>query len=268
MQTSKFREIIWDYYKEQGRHDLPWRRTRSPYKILVSEVMLQQTQVERVIPYYKKWLQQFPTVQSLAQAPLSHVLIAWQGLGYNRRAKALWETAKIVTKESDGKFPRGRTELEALPGIGRYTAGAVLSFAHNSSEVLLETNIRTAITHHFFKDTDVVSDTELMEVLTKILDHTNPREWNWALMDYGAHLKRSGIKINSKSKTYTKQSVFKGSDREVRGGILRALAEGKKSHLALTNLYEPDRTEQTKIQITKLLKEGMIRKTGKTFELP
>lgn len=268
MQTSKCREIVWDFYKEQGRHDLPWRRTRSPYKILVSEIMLQQTQVERVLPYYKKWLQQFPTVQSLAQVPLSHVLIAWQGLGYNRRAKALWESARIVTNEYGGRFPRGRTELEALPGIGHYTAGAVLSFAHNSPEVLLETNIRTAITHHFFKNIDVVSDTELMEVLTKVLDQTNPREWNWALMDYGAHLKRSGIKINSKSKTYTKQSVFKGSDREIRGAILRALVGGKKSRTALLKLYGTDREKQTEIQIIKLLQENLIVKKGRNFDLP
>ena len=268
MQKRKFRELIWKYYKENGRHDLPWRKTQDPYKILVSEIMLQQTQVERVLSYYKKWLKQFPTLETLAEASLGDVLIAWQGLGYNRRAKALWETSKIVTNEQGGKFPKTRAELERLPGIGSYTAGAVLCFAHNEPEVLIETNIRTVVTHHFYSNAEFVSDAEIVKKLTQVLDDTTPREWNWALMDYGAQLKRMGIKVNSKSTTYTKQSQFKGSTREVRGAILRALSQSAVPISTVYKLFENSRKGQVMEQLATLEKEKLIEKKGIKYSLP
>lgn len=146
---TEFKCIVWDHYRKHGRHNLPWRKTKNPYRILVSEIMLQQTQVERVTPYYKTFLKQFLTVRSLSRAPLSSVLRAWQGLGYNRRAKMLHEAAKEIAKR--GSFPKKVTELERLPGIGPYTARAICAFAYNQNVVFVETNIRTALIHHFFR---------------------------------------------------------------------------------------------------------------------
>jgi A/G-specific adenine glycosylase len=263
-----FRRIVWKYYVGNKRDDLPWRKTRDPYKILVSEVMLQQTQVERVRPYYKEFLKKFPTVKALAAAPLGDVLIAWQGLGYNRRAKMLHEAAKEVVKIYKGKFPSSATQLEELRGVGPYTARAVAAFAYNEDVVLIETNVRTAVTHHFFNDKQRVDDKEIITILEKAFPRGKSREWYAALMDYGSHLKRSGVRLNSKSKTYTKQSTFKGSAREARGAILKALAAGERSTAQLTKLLGPERRDQVKDQIKNLLNENIIEKRGRLFSLP
>jgi len=267
MTPQKFRSLVWKYWKKHGRHDLPWRKTTDPYKILVSEVMLQQTQVERVLPYYKHFLKQFPTVKKLAEAPLSEVLIQWQGLGYNRRAKMLHETAKAVVREHNGKFPKTALELEKLPGIGPYTAGAVAAFAYNQDGIFIETNIRTVITHHFFSDTEAVPDSDVREALEKVTPKDQAREWYAALMDYGAYLKRSGVRINAKAKGYTKQSAFKGSGREVRGAIVRALSGASQSKGSLTKLFDKERTSQMEQQIVALVKEGIIVKKGANYTL-
>ncbi|HUQ29994.1 MAG TPA: A/G-specific adenine glycosylase [Candidatus Paceibacterota bacterium] len=268
MSYTSFRKTVWAHYKKNGRHDLPWRKTRDPYRILVSEVMLQQTQVERVIPYYKNFLEKFPTPKALATASLAEVLKAWQGLGYNRRAKMLWQAAKEVTKKYRGIFPKTAGELEELPGIGPYTARAVATFAHNDNSIFIETNIRTVITHHFFSRRRRVADTELVEVLTRLLPKGKAREWYAALMDYGSYLKRSGVKLNAKSKHYTKQKQFKGSDREARGAILRELAKGNQTQKRLTGLLGDARVNQIKFQLTKLRAEGLIERRGKIFTLP
>lgn len=223
------------HWKEEGRHDLPWRKTKDPYKILVSEVMLQQTQVERVVPYYKKFLVKFPTPQKLAAAELSSVLKLWSGLGYNRRGKFLHDTARVLVKDHGGKFPHEYDALRKLPGVGDYTARAVRVFAFNEPDVLIETNIRTVYLHetdvfhaaHGREADGTVRDEEILQVAEKVAMGQDPRTWHWALMDYGAHLKRSGIKLNAKSKHYAKQSKFEGSLREVRGAILRAYLEKK-----------------------------------------
>lgn len=266
MTNQAFRRLVWDHYKKQGRHALPWRRTRNAYKILVSEVMLQQTQVERVIPYYKAWVKRWPTARSLASAPLSDVLKAWQGLGYNRRAKALHECAKELAKRTT--FPKTKTELIKLPGIGDYTASAVLCFAYGQPELLMETNIRTAITHHFFADKKEVHDAEIREVLASLASRENSRQWNLALMDYGAHLKRTGVKLNSKAKGYRKQSKFAGSDREVRGAIVRALSIAPTSRQKLTRLLGVKRSEQVRTQLKKLEKEALVVRKGSLYSLP
>lgn len=207
------------FYKKSARAHLPWRATHDPYRILVSEVMLQQTQVDRVVPYYKSFLKQFPTAQALAKAPLSKVLKAWQGLGYNRRGKYLWEAAKILSKDGWG----GK-----LPGVGPYTAAAVQAFAHNKPTVFVETNIRTVFFHHFYSNVlqkTGISDKELLPLVEEALRKSKmqPRDFYAALMDYGSHLKKQGVKLNTKSKHYQKQSKFEGSARQRRAAKLRAL---------------------------------------------
>jgi len=255
---KRIQDTVWDYFEKYGRHDLPWRKTKNPYHILVSEVMLQQTQVTRVIPKYKAFLKQFPTIQSLADAPLRDVLVAWQGLGYNRRAKALHEAAKCLVKDYGGRIPKAFDELCTLPGVGPYTAGAISAFAYNTPIPIIETNIRTVLFYFAFKKDRVISDVELMKLSEACLDTEKPREWYWALMDYGAHLKENGIRVNSKSKHYVKQSKFKGSDREVRGAILRELSTFET--LSLLQLQKKIHFESSKIkeQLLRLEKEAFV----------
>lgn len=146
---SDFVAAVWRNYTERGRH-FPWRETADPYAIMVSEFMLQQTQTARVVPKYEAWLLRFPTVQSVADATLSDVLSLWSGLGYNRRAKFLYEACKTIRAEHGGALPRDAERLDALPGIGAYTARAIAAFAFNAAEVFIETNIRSAFIHFFF----------------------------------------------------------------------------------------------------------------------
>ncbi len=263
---ARFRRIVFSHYAKEGRHHLPWRKTRDPYRILVSEVMLQQTQVDRVLSYFHAWMKQFPTVHTLARAPLSEVLRAWQGLGYNRRGKALHEAAKEIVRKK--RFPKTLEELEALPGVGPYTARAVLAFAYNEDVAFVETNVRTVVMHHFFKNRKKVDDKDVLELLLKVLPKGKAREWYSALMDYGAHLKRSGIRINSKAKGYTKQSTFRGSSREARGAILKALAKNSQTEAYLLGILGDDRKGQMRIQIEKLLNEKLIEKKKGMFQLP
>jgi len=230
--------------------------------------MLQQTQVERVISFYKAFLKDFPTVRALAQASLADVLLHWQGLGYNRRAKMLHEAAKTVVREHSGRMPVSVETLETLPGIGHYTARAVAAFAHNQDVVFVETNLRTAVIHHFFSNEEQVSDAEVLLILEKVFPKGDARAWYSALMDYGSFLKRSGIRVNAKSKTYTKQSTFTGSDREARGGILKALSKGPQTELYLTGILGPDRSEQLTLQLQTLSKEGLIERKRNKYQLP
>ncbi|MGE5541165.1 MAG: A/G-specific adenine glycosylase [Bacillota bacterium] len=245
---------------------MPWRKTRDPYRILVSEVMLQQTQVERVKPFYEAWLKRFPTIAALAKAPLRDVLTVWQGLGYNRRAKMLHEAAKALTAE--GKVPKTAEELQKLPGIGPYTARAVIAFAHNADTVFIETNIRTAVMHHFFPRKKQVSDKEILSILEKAHPTGKSREWYAALMDYGAYLKRNGVRLNARTKGYTKQKTFSGSSRQARGAILKELVKGRSSKARLVGLFGDDRKLQLEEQLAKLVDEGMVQKRGISYTLP
>lgn len=266
MTPRRLRTIVWKHFTEAGRI-LPWRETTDPYRILVSEVMLQQTQVERVIPYYSAFLKKFPTVHKLANASLSDVLTLWQGLGYNRRAQMLHKAAKAVVEEYDGVFPTTARELEKLPGVGPYTAGAVAAFAYNEDVIIIETNIRTVITYHFFSDKNEVNDTDVLSILEKALPKGQSREWYWALMDYGSALKRSGIKINAKKKGYVKQTAFKGSGREARGAILRALIPGSMRLRAIVSLLGPEREAQIMGQLKRLVEEGLVTRKGTEYRL-
>lgn len=224
--------------------------------------MLQQTQVDRVIPFYTNFIKQFPTAKKLAAAPLSEVLKAWQGLGYNRRAKLLHQAAKelldIHVSSYRTKPESLVVELEKLPGVGPYTARAVAAFAYNVDVIVLETNIRTVVIHHFFSNKKKVSDAEIEKILIEVLPKRKSGEWYSALMDYGAHLKHSGVSHNAKSKGYTKQSKFAGSLREARGAILREYTKGVTSHTHLINLFGPSRKVQMKTALAALTKEGLV----------
>lgn len=258
------------FYKTQGRHALPWRQTRDPYHILVSEIMLQQTQVTRVLPKYEEFLKEFPTAEALAEASLSKVLGVWSGLGYNRRGKFLHEAAKKIVTEHGGKVPRNIEKIAELPGVGPYTARAVAAFAFNAKETFVETNIRTVFIHYGFKNRrkldSLISDAEIMPLVARALfkSRMSPRDFYAALMDYGSYLKQKGIKLNIKSKHYTKQSKFKGSERELRGVVLRELLA---KPMTADELIE--RTGRTKTEVARVLaalsSEGMITLTGRRF---
>lgn len=228
---SKFRKIIWDYYKNNKR-DFPWRHTTDPYKILISEVMLQQTQTYRVLPKYEQFIKTFPDFSSLERRGLSKLLGVWSGLGYNRRALYLQKTAQKVVNEHNGKLPMDPKILQTFPGIGPNTAGSIYVFSTNLPYVFIETNIRRVFIHFFYSDCHPersegsIPDTSLIPLISQTLDQKNPREWYYTLMDYGAMLAKTIENPNRKSKHYTKQSRFEGSLRQVRGKILKILANG------------------------------------------
>jgi len=192
----------------------------------VSEVMLQQTQVERVAPFYKKFMREFPTPTALTRAPLKKVLRVWSGLGYNRRALYLQRAAQKMVREHDGQVPRSIAELDALPGIGEATAAAICAYAYNAPVVFVETNIRTVFLHHFFPKRNKVRDREILEVVKHTLPKSKIREWYAGLMDYGTHLKEKHGNQNVRSAHYTKQKPFVGSVRHMRGELLRRALAG------------------------------------------
>jgi A/G-specific adenine glycosylase len=219
---AAFRAEVLAYYGEHGR-TLPWRETHDPYAVLVSEVMLQQTQVSRVEPKYAEFLAAFPHFDALAAAPLTAVLEAWSGLGYNRRAVNLKRIAETVVVEHQGALPHDPVVLATLPGIGKATAAAIVTYAFGAIAPFIETNVRAVFLHHFFADTDDVPDRELLPLVEATWDRECPREWGYALMDYGTHLKRTLPNPSRRSRHHTRQSRFEGSDRQARGALLRAL---------------------------------------------
>ena len=249
----------WDYYNEFGRNALPWRKKQTPYYVLVSEIMLQQTQVDRVIPKYKSFMRRFPTVKSLASAPLADVLTAWQGLGYNRRAKFLHEAAGQVSATNNGRFPRTYDKLRLLPGVGEYTAAAIMVFAYNEPVAMIETNIRQVYIHHFFKNHTNVTDKDILHLVQKTLQKDRPRDWFAALMDYGSYLKQKHGNVSSQSRQYKKQSKFTGSNRQVRGAIVRALAESDGQSInQLMKRLSAFESQTLKTQLCNLMSEGLV----------
>jgi A/G-specific adenine glycosylase len=290
MPTSiQFQKIIWTYYRAHPR-PMPWRRARDrrdPYRILVSEIMLQQTQVARVVGFYEKFIKLFPDFGTLAQAKTPDVLRAWQGLGYNRRALALQKLAKEVLEKYSGRLPRDAASLIVLPGVGPYTAGAIRAFAFNEPEIFIETNIRRVFIHFFFSSAQMaaqnkkntkktggkVTDEAIRRYIERTIDRKNPREWYWALMDYGAMLgeaargkndRKNGGKTstaienpNRRSAHYVRQSKFVGSDREIRGKILRELLAKPK----ISTKTLPARI------VDGLVKDGFILQKGRYIKL-
>lgn len=217
-----FQQLVYTHYRATPRA-MPWRDTHDPYPILISEIMLQQTQVERVRTKYTEFLAAFPTVANLASAPLVDVLRVWQGLGYNRRAIALKRCAEEIQTRFNGQFPPSVSDLESLPGIGPYTARAVAAFAFGIAEPCIETNIRTVCLHFFFHSQETVSDREIMPLVAATLDRSSPREWYYALMDFGVRLKRLHPNPGRRSRHHVQQSRFDGSNRQLRSRLLRAV---------------------------------------------
>jgi A/G-specific adenine glycosylase len=268
MTVDEFNEILWKHYADHGRHDLAWRQPNAagqydPYAIVVSELMLQQTQVTRVTGKYQAFLMQFPTVQDLAAADLAAVLVAWSGLGYNRRAKYLWQTARLVSSHG-GKFPQTLEGLVSLPGIGKNTAGAVLAYAFNVAQPFIETNVRTVYIHHFFNDADGVTDTDILALLNQTIDREHPREFYWALMDYGSYIKQTVGNASRASKDYKKQTVFEGSKRQIRGRVIKTLAGGPMSLTQLTKTIEDKRLNAV---LNDLVAEQMISVKNDNYSL-
>jgi A/G-specific adenine glycosylase len=258
---NTFQQQIIRYYNENKR-GMPWRDKVDPYCILVSEFMLQQTQTERVLLKYGPFITRFPDFQTLSRASLKDVLAVWQGLGYNRRAINLKETAGEIISRYSGKIPESFDELIRLPGIGMATAGAILAFAFNKPGVFIETNIRRVFIHFFFQDRTDIQDKEIMPLVEKTLDHENPRHWYYALMDYGAMLKKQGSNPNRKSAHYSRQAPFEGSNRQARGAILRYLLNyGTMEEHKLITLLGINPARGDKI-IAGLEKDGFVYRCG------
>jgi len=260
-QIRAFQQRVYRHYRQHGR-DLPWRKTTDPYAILISEIMLQQTQVSRVIEKYELFLCTFPNIESLAQAPLREVLSVWQGLGYNRRALVLKKLADMVVTQFDGKIPANAEGLKKLPGIGEATAHAICAFAFNQPVVFAETNIRSVFIHHFFPEETKIRDAEVLPLVSQTLDSRNPRKWYWALMDYGSALKKSMANPSRSSAHYQKQSPFEGSNRQIRGRILQTMV--KKPRISEDELIEklPFEEKAVRSNVTQLVKEGFLLKRG------
>ncbi|MDD1678760.1 MAG: A/G-specific adenine glycosylase [Methanomicrobiales archaeon] len=263
---SHFRDVVCSHYWSQGR-DLPWRKTNDPYHILVSEFMLQQTRVERVQHYYPRFLERFPDFSALASATLSEVLQEWKGLGYNRRALALRDTARRVCGGYDGILPSEEPILRSLPGIGRATAAAICAFAFNQPAMLLETNIRTVFIYCFFWDRQGVKDSDILPLLKDTIPLRSAREWYYALMDYGVSVKKREGNLTRQTHSYRSQPRFVDSDRQIRGRIL-------------TQLMLHSRQREEEIQeglgiptlrihrlLTTLKREGFLRREGESWLL-
>lgn len=244
---------------------MPWREDTRPYYVLVSELMLQQTQVPRVVPKFAAFIEQFPNERVLAKTSLADVLRMWQGLGYNRRAKFLHEAAKMIVQEFDGVFPQDEADILRLPGVGKNTAGAIMAYAFNVPSIFVETNVRTVYIHHFFADDFAVDDKQIIELLEATIDRNNPRQFYQNLMDYGSWLKSQGVRNISQSRHYKKQSPLKGSVREVRGQIVRALSDGAMTEALLRLSISAD--ERFTTALDGLLKEGIVQQSHDQFHL-
>jgi A/G-specific adenine glycosylase len=253
---EEFKAEVLSYYNQFGRR-FPWREGCGAWGVLVSEFMLQQTQTERVVPFFERWMKKWPTPEALNAATLEEALAEWVGLGYNRRCRFLKDCGRIIAEERGGQVPATPEDLRLLPGIGEYTSGAIACFAYNYPCVFIETNIRAAVIHFFFSGSEAgkadvepdlfapdlrkasvpvveeaspvattpaaVPDAAIVPILEAALDRDNPRVWHWALMDYGAHIKKMTVNPNRRSAHYAKQSKFEGSFRQIRGRVVRAL---------------------------------------------
>lgn len=273
--TAQFQQHILSWYKKNGRHDLPWRHTKDPYAIMVSEIMLQQTQVSRVIHKWTAWMQRFPTLEDVARASVKEILDEWKGLGYNRRSLTLKKACEEIVYNQKSIIPNNYNKLISIPGIGSYTAQAIRAFAWNEDVVMIETNIRSVYIHHYIQKSEKVHDSEILSLIEKTRYKENPREWYYALMDYGSYLKKS-YNPSQKSAHFTKQSSFKNSNREQRSFILdfirtnthtsvseKIIINALRQHLGErleTNKNVQHYFNNIEKNITSLIKEGFIEK--------
>jgi A/G-specific adenine glycosylase len=264
--VAAFQQQIYSRYRSTPR-PMPWRTTRDPYQILTAEIMLQQTKVERVKTKYAEFLSAFPTLAALSSAPLADVLRVWQGLGYNRRAIALKRCAEEIVSRRGGRFPRAVDELESLPGIGPYTARAVAAFAFGTAEPLVETNIRTLFIHFFFHGRDKVHDREIMPLVAATLDRQNPRDWYYALMDFGVRLKQLHPNPGRRSRHHAPQSRFEGSNRQLRSSLLRTVMAGP--GMTAVELAGQLAAEQGDVErnLADMEREGFLCRTGSRYQV-
>lgn len=265
-----FQKTILDFYRDNKRN-FSWRSEITPYKVFVSEIMLQQTQTFRVMPYFERWMTQFPNFDSLASASREQVLCAWQGLGYNRRAVALHVGAQKIINDFGGALPPDPIFLETFSGIGPNTAASICAFAFNMPVVFIETNIRTVFLHHFFKQQNQIKDQQILDLVAATLDNNNPRNWYYALMDHGVYLKKT-LKVNNTASTqYKKQSMFVGSRRQVRGAIIRILTETKSISqddlLELVQQQLPTNGHNVFEVLSNLVSEKLVQQDGKYCKL-
>jgi A/G-specific adenine glycosylase len=262
----RLRATVYDHFRNHGR-TLPWRADFDSYHIFVSEVMLQQTQVERVAMKFKAFINRFPDFTALASAPLKEVLALWQGLGYNRRALNLKRAAEAVLREHGGALPATPEALSTLPGIGRATAASIVAFAFNLPTIFLETNIRTVLIHHFFNDATSVSDAELLPLAEALIDKRNPRKWYSALMDYGTSLKKLHGNASRLSARYKTQGSFEGSRRQKRGKILKLLLDRNSLNVKqIADVLAIDSTVCDGI-LAELVKDGIISKARGRYRI-
>lgn len=257
-----FQNTIFDWW-ELNKRDLPWRHTRDPYKILISEVMLQQTQVSRVLPKYDEFLYFFPDVYSLAAASAAEVLRVWKGMGYNRRALYLKKTAEEIVGHYRGEFPDTETKLTQLPGLGTYTARAILVFAFQQDVAAVDTNIRQIIIHFFFHDLDQ-KPAVIQETADRLVPIGKSWEWHQALMDYGA----IALPRTQNSMTRTQQRIpFKESKRYVRGKIINLLREKNMNEIEVQKIIQKPKQYVTEI-ISALMKDGLVVRKKEMLSLP
>lgn len=260
VEVNHFRALVWQFYAQYKR-SFAWRNSNNPYHIMVSEIMLQQTQTDRVITKFDQFIDAFPTVAFLAQADLRDVLGVWQGLGYNRRGKALWENAQRIMQDFSGTIPADPAVLSTFAHIGPNTAASIAAFAYNKPVIFIETNIRAVYLHSFFKHQNDIHDKQLMPLIAQTLDQTDPRQWYYALMDYGVYLKKTFANPSRASAHYAAQSKFEGSDRQIRGRIIKQLTLGSfdKQQLFVYLGKEHERYEKI---IQGLLADGLIKVTN------
>lgn len=265
MEIKEFQKTVWDYYAK-NRRAMPWRDLITPYRTFVSEVMLQQTQVPRVMEKFPQFIKQFPSFKALAAAPLNELLSVWQGMGYNRRALYLKKAAEAVVRDYGGRLPQSPEELEKLAGIGPATARSIATFAWNIPVAFIETNIRAVFLHHFFAGRSDISDSQLMPFVEAALDKENAREWQYALMDYGVMLKRLHKNPSRASLHHVKQSKFEGSVRQTRGKLVKLLAHGPFTDTALAKrAAEP--TARVNAALHSLVRDGLVKKSGRKFAI-
>ncbi|MCL2139404.1 MAG: A/G-specific adenine glycosylase [Treponema sp.] len=265
MKIKLFQEMILCHYMKEGRN-FPWRGA-NPWGVMVSEFMLQQTQTERVIPYWEKWMALWPQPKNLAAASMEDVMREWVGLGYNTRCSNLKKSACIIAKDYGGMVPDNQKSLLLLPGIGPYIAGAIACFGFNRPAVFLETNIRSVIIHSFFPERDDVRDAEIYPILKKILYKEDPRKWYYALMDYGVYLKKTVDNPNRRSAHYKKQSPFIGSFRQARGRVIKSLVSMGPSNVNEIMITSGMATEKLYRVLEKLKSESMVAEENGIYRI-
>jgi A/G-specific adenine glycosylase len=257
--------------------ELPWRHVDDPFVVLTSEIMLQQTQVTRVLRHWERWITTFPTPDALAAASIGDVLELWQGMGYHRRALAFRQAAELCSENYGGTVPHEYERLLDLPGVGPATAAGVCVFAYQQPQVYLETNVRTVFLHHFFETRDRVPDREIIPLVDETCDRNDPRSWYYALLDYGNHLKSILPNPSRRSLHHTRQSTFEGSARQKRAELLRLVLAHPGSNAdeltaglnALEHSAGRAMTESGEVAsiLTTLAREGFLTPQGTTWHI-